>query len=141
MPEGFHFSMTQQVRFRDMDAMGHVNNSVYLTYLEEARIAYLQQMGQWRGDVRQIGTILAEVTIQFKAPAYFQEKLLVWMRTVELRNSSFIMEYVIESEAQPARLIALGRSVQVCYDYAEQKSVPIPDRLRQSITAYEKEAP
>lgn len=95
MPEGYRFSMAQQVRFRDMDAMGHVNNSVYLTYLEETRIAYLQQMRQWRGDVRQIGTILAEVTIQFKAPAFFQEKLLVWMRTVELRNSSFIMDSTV----------------------------------------------
>lgn len=130
----YRFSTTMEVRWRDVDALGHVNNAVYLTYLEQGRVHYLRELGLASG-ADDIGMILAEITCTYHAPLSLGEIVTVRMRVSELRNSSFIFEYRIEG--QDGRLAATARSVQVCYDYQNGRSIPIPDRWRSAITAYE----
>ncbi len=131
----FRFSTTLEVRWRDLDALGHVNNAVYFTYLEQARFQYLRELGLIPSDPFGIGMILAEARCQFKSPLELGERVTIHTRVSELRNSSFIFEYRIEGE--DGRVAATARSVQVCYDYQNQRSVPIPDKWREAITAYE----
>lgn len=131
----FRFSTTLEVRWRDLDALGHVNNAVYLTYLEQARIHYMQEMGLGFRSLEDVGMILAEVTCTYHSPLSLGERVTIWVRISELRNSSFIFEYRLEGE--DGRLAATARSVQVCYDYRAGRSVPIPDPWRAAITAYE----
>jgi acyl-CoA thioester hydrolase len=131
----FHFSTTMEVRWRDMDALGHVNNAVYLTYLEQARVHYLRELGLGFENPGDVGMILAEVTCTYRAPLSLGERVTVWVRVSELRNSSFAFEYRMEGE--DGRLAANARSVQVCYDYEVGRAVPIPDRWRAAITALE----
>lgn len=131
----FRFSTTLEVRWRDLDALGHVNNAVYFTYLEQARFQYLRELGLIPSDPFGIGMILAEARCQFKSPLELGERVTIYTRVSELRNSSFIFEYRIEGE--DGRVAATARSVQVCYDYQNQRSVPIPDKWREAITAYE----
>ena len=123
------------MRWRDLDALGHVNNAVYFTYLEETRFHYLRELGVIPSDPSGIGMILAEASCQFKSPLRLGERVTVWMRVSELRNSSFIFEYRVEEEG--GRLAATARSVQVCYDYKNQRPISIPDEWREAIIAYE----
>ena len=131
----FRFSTALEVRWRDLDALGHVNNAVYFTYLEETRFHYLRELGVIPSDPSGIGMILAEASCQFKSPLRLGERVTVWMRVSELRNSSFIFEYRVEGEG--GRLAATARSVQVCYDYQNQRPISIPDEWREGIIAYE----
>ena len=129
----FRFSTEMEVRWRDVDALGHVNNAVYMTYLEQARVRYFEEIGLGFGT--DAGMILAEITCTYRSPLSLSERVTVWMRVSEFRNSSFIVLYRIEGE--DGRLAATARSVQVCYDYDANRAVPIPDEWRAAIAAYE----
>jgi acyl-CoA thioester hydrolase len=112
-----------------------VNNAVYFTYLEQARVHYLRQLGVAPQTPSGIGFILAEARCQFKSPLTLGERATVYVRVSEMRNSSFIFEYRIEGEEQ--RLAAEARSTQVCYDYENKCPIPISDEWREAITDFE----
>ena len=122
-------------RFRDTDAMGHINNAVYVTYLEVARQEY------WRAfsgatDYRQVPFILAHVTCDFRSEALMNEALEIGIRCEWIGNKSFAFGYEIREQAS-ARLVVEAMSVQVCYDYARKRSIPVPDDLRRQLEAFE----
>lgn len=122
-----------EVRFRDCDLLGHVNNAVYLTYLEEARARYWQQVVE---PATQFPFILAEVTVSYRSPALYGERMRIQARVSQLGNKSFKMNYRMEDSAS-GRLIAEAISVQVMFDYQKQVSVPIPDELRSVLQRHE----
>ena len=111
-----------RVRFRDCDAMGHVNNAVYSTYLEEARIGVL-------GDL--IGFILARVEIDFRSELRMGEEVEVRTRCSRIGTKSFDLDHVIS--ASGGRVVAEATSVLVAYDYALGESVAVSERLRASL--------
>jgi acyl-CoA thioester hydrolase len=113
-----------RVRFRDCDAMGHVNNAVYSTYLEEARIGVL-------GDL--ISFILARVEIDFRSELRMGEEVEVRSRCSRIGTKSFDLEHVIS--ASGGRVVAEAKSVLVSYDYARGESVDVPDDLREQLAA------
>jgi acyl-CoA thioester hydrolase len=123
-----------EVRFRDCDAMGHVNNAVYLTYLEQARFAYWNaaDIGRLAGEV---SYIIARVEIDFRAPATTGQMLDVAIAVTGLGRTSFSMAYEIRDGE--GRLVATAKSVQVAYDYAAGKAVVLPDAIRQRIREFE----
>lgn len=133
--DDFRYKVEVQVRFRDLDPMNHVNNAVYFTYFEIARIAYF---GELTGatDPRELDTILAEATCTYRSPAVYGERLDVWVRAASLGRSSSVFEYRIV-EQTTGRLVATGRSVQVMYDYASGRPMPIPPELRARFEAFE----
>jgi acyl-CoA thioester hydrolase len=123
-----------EVRFRDCDAMGHVNNAVYLTYLEIARFAYWKaaDIGRLEGG---ISYIIARVEIDFRASAETGDVIDVALAVRAIGRSSFTMEYEIRD--REGRLLVTARSVQVAYDYSAGKSVPVPDPIRARISEFE----
>ena len=130
----FRYSTPIAVRFRDCDPMGHVNNAVYLTYLEVARFAYWNDVGggRWFGDV---SFIVARVEIDYKASAVTGDTIHVHLGITKFGRTSFVFEY--ELVDQNGRLIASAKTVQVMYDYAQNKAVPVLDDFRAEISAYE----
>jgi acyl-CoA thioester hydrolase len=129
------------VRFSDVDIMGHVNNARYLSYFEQARVAYYKKLKAL--DLRRMnahtafGFIVAEIGIKFHAPAYIDETLVLSIRIAELRTRAFRMEYEIR-EKKTKRLIVTGYSVQVMYNYRKKRTFPIPSSLRRKIKALER---
>jgi len=123
--EGYHLVCEVPVRFADTDAMGHVNNAVFLSYLEAARVDYIRRVF---GVVepKDYGVILARVEIDYKSPVFHHETLLVGCRVESLGGSSIMMDYRLEDK-KTGRLAALAKSVMVAYDYAAGK----PRRLRE----------
>ena len=136
MPD-FHFFHPIEVRYGDLDAQQHVNNARYLTYMEQARLAYTQHLGLWDGgSFVDLGMIVAEIQISYRAPIHFGLPVRVGVRVSRLGNKSMTWEYRLEN-AQDGGLFATATSVQVAYDYRESHSIPVPDRWRTEITRFE----
>ena len=110
------------VRFRDCDAMGHVNNAVYSTYLEEARIGVLGGLS---------GFILARVEIDFRSELHAGEEIEVRTRCSRIGTKSFELEHEIHAEG---RLAAEAKSVLVGYDYERGQSVPLSAELKERLS-------
>ena len=121
------------VRFRDTDAMGHVNNAVYLTYLEVGRQAYWERLveglDQDRG-YENVPFVLAHASIDFRLPTTTDSVVRVHLRTHWMSRSSYGMCYVL-TEKGSGRVVAEAETVQVTYDYAAGRSMPVPAWLRQ----------
>ena len=118
------------VRFADTDAMGHVNNAVYLTYCEIARIRYWTDV---TGEPVALGTagaeslILAEARITYRAQAFHGETVTVESRAARIGRSSFTLEHRLLAcvPGGEPRLVAVSESVLVRYDYASAHSVEV----------------
>jgi acyl-CoA thioester hydrolase len=135
--ESFHCSTPVKIRFRDLDAFGHVNNAVYFTFMEMARVAYFSQIGLLKsGQFPSPFFIIAEATCQFKAPIDMDTPLVAQVRVSRLGNSSFDMDYRFVDNASGA-VLATGRTVQVTFDYAASHSVPLPEAWRAAIVQFE----
>ena len=125
--EGFDFVYREMVRFRDVDSIGHVNNAVFLTYLEEARIAYLLPFG---ADVTNM--ILARVEIDFRAPLRMGDEIEIGVRPAGVGTKSFQLEYEVRSGDTVA---AEAKTVIVSYDYESGRSVELPETWREALAA------
>jgi acyl-CoA thioester hydrolase len=127
------FTHRIDVRFRDCDPMGHANHAVYFTYMEQARFAFWNDL---RGQLGPGGTsiILARAECDYRAQARFGDALEIRIRVSAVGRSSFALDYETVM-ADTGRPIATGRTVQVTYDYAAQRTVPIPDGVRQLLEA------
>ena len=113
----------ERIRFRDCDQMGHVNNAVYSTFLEEARIEVLGGLADF---------ILARVEIDFRSELRAGEDVEVRTRCSRIGTKSFDLEHEITADG---RVVAEGKSVLVSYDYERGESVPVPDALRERLGA------
>ena len=133
------FKHTLNVRWRDADGLAHTNNSVYFTYFEEARLAYIMALqGGLNPDIkRTFNFIVARAECDFKSPSYVNEKLDVYIGVTHMKNASFIMDYEVKSQ-KDNRLVAQGKTVLVSYDYVKNKVTPIPPEMRKSIEEFEK---
>jgi acyl-CoA thioester hydrolase len=135
--EGYRYVRPVELRFRDLDAVGHVNNVVYLTYMETARIQWWIDVTGHR-DFRNFGMILARTEIDYKAPASWGDRLEVGVRCASMRRSSFVLEFRV-AEPDGGRVFAEARKVLVHYDYEAGRSVPLPDALREKLKAQDPE--
>jgi acyl-CoA thioester hydrolase len=144
LPGEFPHRLEQEVRFGDTDAMGHANNSRFLTYCESARIAYWEEA---TGEPFGLAThgekesmILAEIRVTYRSQAYFGELLTVESRVGSVGRTSFTLEHRIttsESSRGPARLVATAEAVQVLFDYAAGRPRVVPDELVARLAAFE----
>ena len=133
--EGFKIVSEVQVRFSDTDALGHVNNAVYLSYLESARVDYLcELLGAKK--IEELGVIIARVEIDYKSPAFHHETLRVGCRVEEIGGSSIRMDYRVEDK-ETGRLVALAKSVLVAYDYAAARVVRVSDEWREKMEDFD----
>jgi acyl-CoA thioester hydrolase len=144
LPGDFVHRYAVDVRFGDTDAMGHANNSRFLTYCESARIAYWEAAtGEPMALVThgaQESLILADIRVSFRSPAYFGEVLTVESRIGRLGRTSFTLEHRLtagEPAVGHARLVATAEGVQVLYDYAEGRPREIPPDVVARLEAFE----
>lgn len=127
------------VRYRDLDPQGHVNNTVYLTYLESARLGYYQRVGFYHpGPDALTGLVVVRNEIDYLAPILLGDELSVGLRVERLGTKSITFAFQMASPSEE-RLLAQGKSVMVVYDNNTQKGVPIPPTWREDIIQFEKE--
>lgn len=132
----FRFRTPIEVRFRDLDALGHVNNAVYLTYFEVARSAYFMAVSGRPYRVEDFAIVIAEASCRYRSPAFYGERLSAEVTTTNLRSRSFELAYRIRTE-ESGRLVAEGRTVQVAYDHQARRTMVLPPAFRHAIEAFE----
>lgn len=121
-----------QVRYADVDAMNHVNNAVYVTYLELARMRLWQERFDFAGRAADVPFIVARVAVDYRRPIDLLDAVEVAVAVASVGRSSFTLAYRIEANG---RLAAEAESVQVHYDYAAGRPLPIPDEMRRRLLA------
>ena len=138
MKDDYRFYHTLRVRFADTDMQGIVFNGNYLTYYDVAWTEYFRALGITWKDLIEMGadTALARTTIEFKAPARFDDILEIWVRVSKIGNTSLIFDFEIYPEGDE-RLIGAASSLYVCVDPKSFKPVRAPDHLRALISEFE----
>ena len=122
------YSVDIQVRFRDLDPMSHVNNALYVTYLEQARAEfYADVVGEPLGD---INTVLRHLEVSYERAIELDEDVTVELAVDELGESSVPMDYEIRAGDS---LCATAKTVQVFFDPDAGGSTPIPERYRERL--------
>lgn len=134
----YHFYHPIEVRYGDLDPQGHVNNAKYLTYFEQARLAYWMQLGLFSKNqsFMELGIILADVHITYLAPVYHWQNIQVGVRVSKIGNKSMVWEQNIV-DADASQELAKGEIVIVAYDYRSQKTIPVPQEWREKIMHFE----
>ena len=134
----FRHKVKIQVRFKDLDSMGHVNNANHLTYFELARVSYFHEVVREQVDWHRQGIILARMEVDYKSPILLDDDLWVHVRVSALGRTSFTMEYfIVSNRPEGSVLRATGKSIQVCYDYSSNLSVEVPSTWRSRVMAFE----
>ena len=136
MTAEFAFVYRLDVRFRDCDSQGHVNNAVFFTYLEQCRLMFWRELtgGPAFPHAR---VIVARAECDYRAPAFFGERLEVRLRVGDIGNSSFLLVYEIVN-VQTGRKLADAKTVMVTYDYESAQSVPIPLATRELLAKFQR---
>ncbi len=134
--EGFKFTTPYRVRVVDVNYGGHVANSAVLNYFQDARIAYLQNLGGYTElDIGgQCGIILPEARVRYLAEMFHNDELVIGVRVTQVSRSSFAMEYRIERNSEA---VVEGETLLVCFDYQKRKPRRFNVQFRETLTAFE----
>ena len=128
-----------QIRFKDTDMMGHVNNANHLTYIELARLKYfddvLQGARNWKNGP---GLILARIEIDYRKPILIRDNISVGTRCSKIGTKSVQLDWEIENDNNAkTEPVAQGIAVVVYFDYEKNQTIPIPEEHRKLLTAFE----
>jgi acyl-CoA thioester hydrolase len=132
------FYHPMEVRYADLDPQGHLNNAKYLTYFEQARIRFFEELGLFsKGQsFMEIGMIVADIHIRYLAPVFLGAAVRIGVRTEAVGNKSFTLRETI-ADSESGKLFADGTVVLVAYDYHSHQTIPVPDNWRQTLLQYE----
>lgn len=125
------FSIDVPVAWGDMDALGHVNHTRYLRWMEDARIAWFVEAMRVEGFQagQGVGPILARAEVDFARPVTYPDTVTVAVSVARVGTSSLVLAYEVTSHAQAA-VVCRGQTVLVLFDYATQQKVAISEELR-----------
>jgi acyl-CoA thioester hydrolase len=135
---GYPVAIEIPVQWGELDAYGHVNNTVFFRYFESARMAYLDQCGfSDLYDSDRIGPILHSTECRFRYALYYPDTVLVGARTLQIERDRFVMGYAVVSQEQD-KTAADGRGTLVSFDYKARTKVPLPESVRIAIEDLER---
>jgi acyl-CoA thioester hydrolase len=125
-----------EIRFSDIDAMGHVNNAVYLSYFEQARIHFFSQWLEQEWNWNTAGILVARNEVDYKKPLFLTDKVHISVAVQHIGTRSFTLLYKVERINNGASdLCSTGASVLVCFNAQTQQTTPIPERWRAKLEA------
>jgi len=138
LPE-FPVKLEIPVSWGEMDAFGHVNNTIYFKYFENIRIEYFQKIGYLELMKKSgFGPILASTSCKFRAPLQYPDFVIVGTKVTKIDKDRFWMIYQVFSK-KLENLAAEGEGVIVSYDYNKKEKVNIPELIIERIKELEKE--
>lgn len=124
-----------QIRFKDVDRLGHVNNANHITYFELARVEYFNAlMGDMKIDWEGESIILAKMEMEYKQPILLEDKVSVYTWVSRIGTKSFDMSCTIVREINGVEIeAAKGLAVIVCYNYKTNQSIPVPEEWKKKM--------
>jgi acyl-CoA thioester hydrolase len=132
----YKFKTDISIRFSDIDARGHVNNAVYLTYFEVARFNYWRDVAHW--NLKEIGIVIGRSEIHYLKPVTIDDTLVCYVRVTRIGNSSFdVMHVLTKTTDKGQEICTTCKTVCISYDYATNKSISIPKEGRNKMIEYD----
>jgi acyl-CoA thioester hydrolase len=126
-----------EIRFADIDAMGHVNNAVYLSYFEQARIKFFRDAIGRKWDWQTQGILVARNEIDYKKPVFLNDRIIIRVECTHIGNKSFSLSYHVLRFIQDASEVCTdGKSILVCFDHSTHRSIPVPPQWRMALETY-----
>lgn len=138
-PGAYNFCLPIQLRFNDIDILGHLNNIVYFSLFDTAKAQYFQAVFNGTWDWNKVETVIANVNCSFINSAYYGENLAIYTRCEEMGLKSFTLRQVLVN-LDTMEVKAVCDSVMVSYDPATKRSTPIKESTRSRFEAFEKRA-
>ncbi len=132
----FKYSLPVQIRFNDIDPLGHINNNVYFSFFDLGKIDYWEKMQARSLDWTEGSVVLANVNVDYFSPIYYKESIVVESKIIELGNKSGVFLQQIRN-VKTNEIKCRCRSVFVAYNTALQTSMAIPDKWREVIAEIE----
>ena len=137
---GYSFSTDVRIRFAETDAQGIAHHASFLVWLEVARVAYLAEHAGGYQAIRDQGieALTTEVHVRYHRAAYFDDRLRVWTRCVDLRGARFRYEYAVERLGEPGtELVAEGHTSHATVDAATRRPTRVPPWFAQAVARAE----
>ncbi|MBB4037388.1 acyl-CoA thioester hydrolase [Dysgonomonas hofstadii] len=136
-PETFNTTLPVQIRFNDIDAMGHINNNIYFSYFDLGKTDYFDRIRptsiSWTDGL----IVVAHIEVDFLSPIFYKEKIVVDSKIIKLGDKSGVFLQQIRN-VKNGDIKCRCQSVFVTYNAHTQASMPIPDDWREAISKYEK---
>jgi len=130
-----------EIRFVDIDVFNHVNNATFLTYFEQARIKYFDDVADWSYDWSKKGVIVARAEINYVLPVHFRDNIVIYTSCSRIGNKSFDLQYqMFRVKDGHEQLVADCITVMVAFDYEAGKTIQIPDEWKEAIEHFESPA-
>ena len=127
-----------QVRFKDIDKQGHVNNANHITYFETARVEYFKDVFRNNIDWIKTGMILANTEITYKRPILLEDEVFCYTKITRFGTKSFEIACILTKKTKEGENIcAEGKSVIVCFNYDTQQTIEVPAEWKTAVKAYE----
>lgn len=128
-----------EIRFSDIDALGHVNNASYLSYMEDVRLEYMKSVFaglNYQTDFSQFPVILGDVYCRYESPAFLGEHIRVYTKVTHFGRKSFSMDYTL-IELHSQRVLATAKTTMVMYDLKTKSTYDIPDFVKERVQMIE----
>ena len=122
-----------QVRFADIDAMGHVNNAVFLHYFEQGRIQFFKEVIDSEWDWNKYGLIVARNEIDYLKPVLLEDEIYITGKLGAFGNKSFQMHmHLFKQTTKGEESCVKGLVTLVCFDYELKQTIPIPEAWKKA---------
>lgn len=131
-----HNDHNVEVRFADIDVMGHVNNAVYLSYFEQARMAFFSSLIGNDWDWGKHGVLLARNEVDYLRPVLLNDEVRIRTKCEQVGTTSLVFTYEVfaKSGNGEEERAARGKSVLVCFDYQMKRKIEVPEFWRERLT-------
>lgn len=133
----FYHTTPIQLRFNDFDALGHVNNSIYLSFYDIGKTNYFSEVLPHLSINKDIGVVIADIHVSFLLPVYPGKNVAVKTAVTEIGNKSFkLLQHLIDVDSNEVKCIS--KTVMVCFDAQTKSTCSISSDWRKAIAQYEK---
>lgn len=134
----FKHKLNIQLRYKDIDKQGHVNNAVHLTFFEVARVQYFKDVLSTTNNWSVNGIILARNEINYVEPIFLDDTVLCYTKSTSFGSKSFEITHIITKQINNTeRICAEGKSTLVCFNYENNKTMEVPQEWKHAVLKYE----
>lgn len=132
----FRHHIPVQLRFNDVDVLGHVNNTVYFSFYDTGKAQYFQEARKRPIDWNHVDNVIANVNCNYLSPIFYQDKIEVYTRCEAIHEKSFrLLQMLVETRTGEIKSVC--ETVMVAYDAQRKVSFEVPDYWRESLCEYE----
>ncbi len=135
LPFEFKHRVPLQIRFNDIDLFGHLNNSVYVQFMDMGKLAYFKQFMDGGFEHEATVPVVANINVTFYAPTLIDDRISVLTAVASMSNSSLVLEQRIVDAAGAVKCTAT--TIMVNIDRRTGSSAPVSDRWRKALSDFE----